>query len=98
GMYLPRHISLVPAAATGGWLVLDGVLKAASLDVLVVALFMYLFQGIATVHRTVAARGWSPAWLVVMYAFLLLVPQVVLFVACLGLADSWFAGRGPGDG
>jgi hypothetical protein len=94
---LPRGLCLVPAAAMGGWLLSEGALKAVCLDVLVVTLFVYLFQGLATVHRMVAARGSSPAWLVAMYAFLLLAPQVALFVACLGLADSWLGG-GVGRG
>jgi hypothetical protein len=61
-------------------------------DLLLVALFMYLFQGIAAVHRTVETRALSSAWLVAMYGLLLLAPQMILFVACLGFADSWMGG------
>jgi hypothetical protein len=69
-------------------------------DLLIVAMFMYLFQGIAAVHRTVATRRFSSAWLVAMYGLLLLAPQMILFMACLGLADSWMrreAAAPPGE-
>ncbi|MBI4005895.1 MAG: DUF2232 domain-containing protein [Gammaproteobacteria bacterium] len=59
------------------------------LDILVLLVFLYLFQGIAMIHRMIAARGMSKAWLVVMYALLFVVPQAILFLACLGMVDSW---------
>ena len=60
-----------------------------ALDILIVLVFLYLFQGIAMIHRTIAARGLSQAWLVAMYALLFVVPQSILFLACLGMVDSW---------
>ncbi len=62
---------------------------SAGLDILVVVIFLYLFQGLASVHRIVAERNMSQVWLVTMYILLLLLPQAILFVACLGLVESW---------
>lgn len=83
------------------WMLLPGVLVIVALmslngsplqpalrDLVMVLLFMYVFQGLATVHRTVAGRRMSRAWLVVTYSMLLLVPDVILFIACIGMADS----------
>ena len=60
-----------------------------ALDMLIVLVFLYLFQGLAMIHRTVAAKSLSQAWLVAIYALLLVVPQTVLLLACLGMVDSW---------
>jgi hypothetical protein len=91
-MALPRALGLVLAVGVGLLFVLEAEARNWLRDLLLVALFMYLFQGIAAVHRLVAIRGLSSAWLVAMYGLLLLVPQMILFVACLGFADSWMGG------
>lgn len=96
GMALPRALALALGLGVLLMFVLEGEARNWLRDLLVVALCMYLFQGIAAVHRMVAARGLSSAWLVVMYGLLLLVPQMILFVACLGLADSWMGGGATG--
>jgi len=62
---------------------------SAGLDILVVVIFMYLFQGLASVHRIVHAKKLPQVWLVVMYLLLVFMPQAILIVACLGLIDSW---------
>lgn len=62
---------------------------SAGLDILVVVIFMYLFQGLASVHRIVNAKKLPQIWLVVMYLLLIFMPQAILIVACLGLVDSW---------
>lgn len=67
-------------------------------DLLVVIVFLYLFQGIATVHRLVNWKKLSSAWLVSMYALLFLLPQMALFVACIGMADSWMGKKDPDNG
>ncbi len=58
-------------------------------DLLIVIVFLYLFQGLSTIHRAIRWRGLSHAWLIVTYTCLLLIPQMVLFMACVGMADSW---------
>lgn len=62
-------------------------------DLLIILVFMYLFQGLAAVHRTVFLRKLSAAWLFGMYSLLLLMPQMALFLACIGMADSWVNGK-----
>ena len=63
------------------------------MDILVVVIVLYLFQGLASVHRIVAAKSMPRGWLIMMYVLLLFVPQAVLLVACLGLVDSWMINR-----
>jgi uncharacterized protein YybS (DUF2232 family) len=62
---------------------------SAGLDILVVVVFMYLFQGLASVHRIVNEKKLPQIWLMVMYLLLVFMPQAILIVACLGLVDSW---------
>lgn len=60
------------------------------MDMLVVTCSMCFFQGLSWLHRTVAKAGASAIWLALVYMLLLLSPQIILlFLACLGLADSW---------
>ncbi|MFQ5660935.1 MAG: DUF2232 domain-containing protein [Gammaproteobacteria bacterium] len=61
-------------------------------DLLIVMVFLYMFQGVSAIHRIVSWRKLSLAWLVGMYGLLLLLPQMVLIIACIGMADSWLAG------
>ena len=62
---------------------------SAGLDILIVVIFLYLFQGLASVHRIVAEKSMPQVWLVMMYILLIFLPQAILIVACLGLLDSW---------
>lgn len=62
---------------------------SAGLDILVVVIFLYLFQGLASVHRIVSEKNMPHVWLVMMYILLFFLPQAILIVACLGLVDSW---------
>lgn len=73
-----------------GFLFLDGGQQGSlGLDIVVIVIVMYLFQGLASVHRIVAAKKMSRTWLVMMYILLLFVPQTVMLIACLGLVDLW---------
>jgi len=62
-------------------------------DVLIITIFMFLFQGLALIHRTIKARQLPAFWLVIMYILLFIVPQTVLFLACVGMADCWYRSR-----
>lgn len=62
-------------------------------NVLVVLVVVHMFQGIASAHRVVYNRKLSRAWLAAMYAFLVFLPQMALFVACIGMADAWRRNR-----
>lgn len=93
---LPRQ--LIVAVFAGLLLVALGRLAPGSvvMDMLFLLVFLYLLQGIASIHRTVARQGLASAWLAGLYALLLVVPQTILFVACLGMVDSWLIK--PDDG
>jgi len=56
-------------------------------DILIVFMLMYLFQGVSVVHRYVDKLKLSMAWLVSMYCLLIVLPHMVLFIACLGITD-----------
>ena len=65
-------------------------------DIMIVLMFMYLIQGISSVHRNVDKLKLSTAWIVSMYCLLILLPQMALFIACLGMTDvyvSWRRGK-----
>ncbi len=71
-------------------------------DILILIAVLYGFQGLSGVHRIVANRKLSSAFLVLNYVLLVIIPQMFLFLALLGLADSWAKYRGlihpKGDG
>lgn len=58
-------------------------------DIMVILMFMYLLQGISSVHRNVDKLKLSTAWIVSMYCLLILLPQMGLFIACLGMTDVY---------
>ncbi len=99
---LPRFLALLLAVTLGLVFIVDGVTHLLLRDVLFVAVTMYLFQGLAVIHHYVARQNRSVAWLVALYVLLLVTPpQMVLLVACVGLADAWLDFRGsagPGSG
>ncbi|MCX8048403.1 MAG: hypothetical protein N3A55_01920 [Methylohalobius sp.] len=60
-------------------------------DLLLSAMAVYLFQGLAVVHRIVSVRNLSGFWLVPPYGLLVLMPQyAVVGLALLGALDSLF--------
>jgi hypothetical protein len=66
----------------------DGSSLAANL--LLVLIVPLIVQGLAVVHGVRAIRNARPAWLYGFYALLvLLMPQSLLLVACVGLVDAW---------
>jgi len=70
-------------------------------DIMFVLMFMYLIQGISSVHRNVDKFKLSIGWLISMYCLLLLLPQMALFIACLGMTDiyvGWRKDRRPPEG
>lgn len=59
-------------------------------DLLPVLLLPFLLSGLAVVHSTVSRLKANMAWLVVMYALLLVaMPQVGSMIALLGVVDAW---------
>ena len=59
---------------------------AVSKDIVIVLVLLYMLQGLAVVHASVAARHVGIGWLVALYFVLLVVPMVV---AIAGLLDTW---------
>jgi hypothetical protein len=90
---LPRGLTAAVALAVVMSLAYTGPYHWFFRDMLVILVFMYLFQGVAAVHRVVERRELSGAWLAGMYVLMLLLPQAALLVACLGMADAWLGRR-----
>lgn len=60
-------------------------------DIAMVGVAMYLFQGLALMHRIAAAFHAPTLWLVGMYVVIVLVaPQMVMLLSAMGFADTWF--------
>jgi len=74
-------LSLTPIAGSLAMLV----------DCLPVLLVLFAIQGIAVVHAIVRAKQKSVAWLVVMYVLMvLMLPQMLILMASLGVLEQWF--------
>lgn len=72
------------------WITSGGFAEMAS-NLLIVAVMLFLFQGLALGHAAVKQFGNNQAWLVVMYVVVVFtMPYGVLFVAVLGVLDNWF--------
>jgi len=80
-----------------------GTISSMATDMLIVLLGLYMLQGLALAHAVVAMKQLHIAWLIGLYvlAFVVL-PQLMLAVAAVGLLDTWvdlrrrFAGQGAG--
>lgn len=98
GLRLPRALVAPVIAAGAATALLEGAAMQWSRDLLVIGLFAFLFHGVAAVHRTVASRGLHRGWLAGMYVLMVLLPQMLLFLACIGLVDAWFGRDGTAGG
>ena len=67
-------------------------------DILIVMIFMYLIQGISSVHRNVGKYKLSTGWLIAMYVMLIVLPQIGLFISCLGMTDIYLNWRRKNNG
>ncbi len=67
-------------------------------DITIILMFAYLIQGISSVHRNVDKFKLSTAWLVSMYCLLVLIPQMGLLIACLGMTDVYMNWRRKKEG
>src|SRR5690606_33794063 len=63
------------------------------------ALFSFLFQGLAVMHAWAHARRWHPAYIAPVYVALAtptpLIVAAVLGLSAVGLIDNWFNLRAP---
>lgn len=67
-------------------------------DSTVILMFLYLIQGISAVHRNVDRLKLSNAWIISMYCLLVLIPQMGLLIACLGMTDVYIGWRRKKNG
>jgi hypothetical protein len=64
-------------------------------DLFIIAVMMYLFQGLATMHGMAAARGLSQLWLLPVYLGLFFLPlDFIVGLAMVGITDSLINLRG----
>lgn len=69
----------------------DGWLALVARELLMLALLLLLFQGLAISHRLVALSGARPGWLVVLYLLLFFsLPQTGITLALAAVLDNWF--------
>ncbi len=86
---LPAKLVWVAVAVvTVAWFT-GGSVQTFTADLLIVVLLLYLLQGLSVIHNLVNCRGLNVAWLVGLYALLLILPQAVMLVAGLGFTDTW---------
>lgn len=88
-LILPRWLVVATVAALAGAILLEGSIAGWLRDLVFITMTLFLFQGLALCHLQVKVRGWAVHWLWLLYALLVLLPQFVLFVASMGLADAW---------
>jgi uncharacterized membrane protein len=86
---LPKHLALPTIIGMGLMFLGNQTFGPVLRDILVVIVILYLFQGIASIHRTVNHRGLSRHWLLAMYSLLAFLPQImIVFIAWIGMTDS----------
>ena len=95
---LPAVILLVSAFVVVLMFVVTEQWQGMLRDILIVMIFMYLIQGISSVHRSVDKYKLSTGWLVAMYVLLILLPHMGLFIACLGMTDVYMSWRRKNNG
>ena len=72
------------------WITSGGFAEMTS-NLLLVAVVLFMFQGLALGHAVVKQLGNNQVWLVVMYVVIVFtMPYGLLFTAVLGVLDNWF--------
>jgi len=88
---LDRRIAYAAVAAGLVASFASGELAHFGFELLIVAMVLYFFQGLALVHGIVSRAGASFGWLVGLYVLMaLMLPQMMLLMAVFGFADAWF--------
>lgn len=94
---LPRMLAL-PVIGLAVMVAMEIVPGGGSLwaDLLMVAVLMYLFQGVATLYALVAAKGWSAWCLAPLYFGVLVLPSLMIQgLALVGMAGSLAEVKAP---
>ncbi len=87
---LDRRIAVVTLLAVLVAVAGGQTLRPLGVDLVLVAVVLYMLQGLALAHALVRTRGASVGWLVALYlALVFLWPYAMLAVATAGLADAW---------
>ena len=68
----------------------SGVLKIVSVNLVVILLLIYCFQGIAVVSFFFRKKEVSPIFRFMLYLLIAIMPQILLLVVGCGLFDNWF--------
>ncbi|MFT5133051.1 MAG: hypothetical protein ACI9SC_001520, partial [Gammaproteobacteria bacterium] len=98
---LPKQLALPTIVGMGLLFLGEQAFAPLLRELLVVMVILYLFQGIASIHRTVKKRSLSSIWLIVMYFLLaswVLTPVMVIFIAWIGMTDSLLSSRTQSNG
>jgi len=87
---LDRRVAMATLVAALASLLAGDVLGGLGFDVLVLALLLFMIQGLAVAHALAASRGVSVGWLVGLYLLLFFMrPFATLALGIVGFADSW---------
>jgi len=90
---LDRRVGVATLVAVLASLLAGDAMGELGLDVIMLAVVLYMIQGLAVAHALVASRGVSVGWLVGLYLLLFLLwPFAIYAILALGLvgfADSW---------
>ncbi|RNE91487.1 DUF2232 domain-containing protein [Marichromatium sp. AB31] len=84
---LHRAFALLALLLIAGWALVRG--PGLLADLALVAGVGLLLQGLAVVHQLRVQRGSGTGWLVLLYVLLVLLPQMAVAIAALGLLDVW---------
>lgn len=95
---LPRMVGPVALGLIGlGLLMGAGTAEGSGtlvLDLMVIVIMVYVFQGLAVAHSVVSARKLARGWLTAMYVLLVVTqPLSAKIVAGVGLTDAWMKFR-----
>ena len=87
---LGRRMALATAVLVVAALLAGKVAGSLGVELLILAVTIYMIQGLAVAHALVASRGASVGWLVGLYFLVLFAsPHAMLAVGIAGYADSW---------
>ena len=68
----------------------SGVIKVVSINLIIILLLIYCFQGIAVVSFFFRKKKVPPIFRFILYLLIAIMPQILLIVVGFGLFDNWF--------
>jgi uncharacterized protein YybS (DUF2232 family) len=86
GLHLGQRFAIATLViAVSAWLPLDALQMIAS-DFLMLAMTIFVIQGLSVIHAVIAKKRLQNAWFVAVYFVVLLMSQLV---AMIGFVDTW---------